>query len=126
MVGAAEKHKILEGRLAAIRPMHEMVSVSPGRRAVAAREPTAAIADHQGATNCSGHRPGRPADRQRHALLVHLDGGAHSVTTNPADRLVRDGTSPIHLGGRGTLFAAKRGRRNGHGEMRPLTSRRRQ
>jgi hypothetical protein len=64
MVRSAQEQQVGQVGGAAIQPVPQMMSLTPGQRAVAAREDTAAVADGQGGSLGGLDDPGGPAGVQ--------------------------------------------------------------
>ena len=65
MMGPAHQDQIGQVGRATMGPVAEMMGLTPARGPLAARDRTAAVADHQGGPLGSGHDPAGPAHRQR-------------------------------------------------------------
>jgi len=76
MVGPAQQDQIGQVGGAAVQPVPQMMTLTPGQRPLAVREEAAAVAHGQGGPLGRGDDPGRPAQVQRLARGSTQDGGA--------------------------------------------------
>jgi hypothetical protein len=116
--------QVLQGRLAAVSPVHEMVPIGPGRRPIAARKAAASIAYHKCTPDAGRYGSRRSPHCHGHTLLVHLNRRAHRIAPHPPGRLVDDRPRPLELGRRGSGLMTEGGGRNDDAQMGTLTARR--
>jgi hypothetical protein len=110
MVWAAQQDKIPERGLTAVSPVHEVVTVGPRGRSIAAGEAAAAVAHHKGTPDAGRHGSRRSPDRQGHPVIPQLDCRAHGVTPQAPRHVVDDRPSPLELRRQRAILAAERSR----------------
>ena len=64
MVGPADQREVPQVGRATVDPVPQVMGVTPGQRAFAAREDTTSVPDGQGAVLGRGYHPGRPPQVQ--------------------------------------------------------------
>src|SRR5260370_6726745 len=122
MVASTQETSIGNLGLAAVHPVDEVMAITPGGWAVAARASAVLVASGERAQHRRRERTGAAADVDRLRPAVQQDAGHGEVACDAADHRGVDRLPPIELTGGGAWLLGQRFDRGGHGQMSLLAA----